>query len=153
MLSDAELDSLNLLLGTRCVIRSLRPTSCSTTSPHPSSPRAAIPRAHLPTNLPVFNSDSPTSNSRVFIQQLEITLQAADYPVRLYPIALASAISGTGLSWAVATLPTLGWTEAKELFLLTLTNPTSLRPHAQDSSLAVCSRRKRSLHLQIISST
>src|SRR3989338_1263366 len=119
--------------------------------PHPPGPPSRAPifrptcpssTPTLPPRTPVCSSNNWRSNSRPPITQSD------SIPLPWPPPSRAPASPGP---WPPCR--PLGGLKPKNCFLLTLTNPTSLRPHAQDSSLAVCSRRKRSLHLQIISST
>ena len=132
-LSSEEIDELNLMLGTKLVIRSLKSKSFGSSSQVVSTSgtnlahlsASAQARAHMP-KLPYFNSDVPSTSSRAFIKQFEIKLRAADYPLRLYSTALASVITGTGLSWAVATLPEKDWTTAKNLFFTHFEKPNYL---------------------------
>ena len=126
-LTEAELDGLGISLGTRLVIRSLRPvpqvpTSSSSYSQFPAAP-AVAPRTTLPLSLPTFNSDAPSAHTRTFLSQLEVSMLAAEYPPSLYSTALASSITGTGVSWAVSTLPNLSWSEAKESFFAHFDKP------------------------------
>ena len=137
-LTEQELDALNVLLGTKLVIRSLRIASASESSSSSESSSVASEsasaattvntqsRVHLPSNLPVFNSDSSSSNTRAFIKQLEIRLRATNYPLQLYSTALASAITGTGLNWAVSVLPDREWSAAKTLFFSHFDKPNFL---------------------------
>ena len=76
---------------------------------------------NLPTNLPKFNSDRHPSPSR-FLEKLCLYLTASNYDPSLFSSALALCITGSASSWAIDTLPSLGFRDASRIFRDTFTS-------------------------------